>query len=145
MPAKTVLYRATATAIGGRNGTSKTHDGVLDLRLATPKELGGQGGEGVNPEQLFAAGYAACFLGALKFYAGQQKVKVPEAATTTVSVGIGPREDLGFGLNVDIVVDLPGLDAATAEDLIAGAHRVCPYSDATRNALSITPKLAVPA
>lgn len=96
----------------------------------------------MNPEQLFASGYAACFLGALKFYAGQKKVKVPDDATCTVTVGIGPREDTGFGLDVRIAVSLPGVDKAVAEDLIADGHQVCPYSDATRNSLTITPVLA---
>jgi len=141
MPAKTVLYRASATATGGRDGRSRTADGALDVKLTVPKELGGPGGEGVNPEQLFATGYAACFLGALKFYAGQKKVKVPDDASVTVSVGIGPREDMGFGIDVAIEVSLPGVDTAVAEDLIAGGHQVCPYSDATRGSLTITPTL----
>ncbi len=142
MPASNVLYSVSATATGGRDGTSATHDGALDVKMVTPKELGGKGGEGVNPEQLFATGYAACFLGALKFYAGKKGVKVPEDAKVTTTVGIGPREDLGFGLDVKIAVSLPGVDEAVARDLIDGAHQVCPYSDATRNSLSITPTLA---
>ena len=145
MPAAKVAYRAAATATGGRNGHAATHDGALDVTLTSPKELGGPGGAGVNPEQLFATGYAACFLGALKFYAGSKKVKVPDEASATVTVGIGPRADMGFGLEVEIEVSLPGIDAETAEDLIAGAHQVCPYSDATRNSLTITPRLAVAA
>ena len=140
MPTK-VVYSASATATGGRDGHSRTHDGALDVNLAVPKEMGGPGG-GVNPEQLFATGYAACFLGALKFYAGQKKVKVPDDATVTVTVGIGPREDVGFGLDVKIKVDLPGIDKDVAEDLIAGGHKVCPYSHATSGTLSITPELA---
>jgi lipoyl-dependent peroxiredoxin len=140
MPTK-VVYSASATATGGRDGHSSTHDGALDVNLAVPKEMGGPGG-GVNPEQLFATGYAACFLGALKFYAGQKKVKVPDDANVTVTVGIGPREDMGFGLDVKIKVDLPGIDKDVAEDLIAGGHKVCPYSHATSGTLSITPELA---
>ena len=136
-----VLYTASATSTGGRNGHSKTADGALDLTLAKPTEMGGTG-EGVNPEQLFAAGYSACFLGALQFYAGQKNVAVPDDATVTVSAGIGPREDeKGFGLDVKIQVSLPGIDEATAKDLIAGAHVVCPYSHATSGTLSITPEL----
>ena len=103
--------------------------------------MGGDG-NGANPEQLFAAGYAACFMGAMRFYAGQQKVKVPDDAKVTVSVGIGPREDTGFGLDVKIKVDLPGVEKDVAEDLIAGGHKVCSYSHATSGTLSITPELA---
>lgn len=141
MPTK-IAYTATATATGGgRDGRAATDDGALDFQLAVPKEMGGPGG-GVNPEQLFATGYSACFMGALRFYAGQQKVKVPDDAKVTVSVGIGPREDNGFGLDVKIKVDLPGVEKDVAEDLIAGAHKVCPYSHATSGTLSITPELA---
>ena len=140
MPTK-VVYSASATATGGRDGHSKTHDGALDVNLAVPKEMGGPGG-GVNPEQLFATGYAACFLGALKFYAGQKKVSVPDDANVTVTVGIGPREDTGFGLDVKIKVELPGIEKDVAEDLIAGGHKVCPYSHATSGTLNITPELA---
>lgn len=142
MPTK-IAYSTSATATGGgRNGHSRTADGAVDVNLVVPKEMGGPGGDGVNPEQLFATGYAACFLGALRFYAGQQKVKVPDDATVTVTVGIGPREDMGFGLDVKIKVDLPGIDKAVAQDLIAGGHKVCPYSHATSGTLKITPELA---
>ncbi|MBG21496.1 MAG: organic hydroperoxide resistance protein [Rhizobiales bacterium] len=141
MPTK-IAYTATATATGGgRDGHTRTEDGTIDLDLAVPKEMGGDG-NGANPEQLFAAGYAACFMGAMRFYAGQQKVKVPDDAKVTVSVGIGPREDTGFGLDVKIKVDLPGVEKDVAEDLIAGGHKVCPYSHATSGTLSITPELA---
>lgn len=140
MPTK-IVYSATATATGGREGHSRTDDGAVAVDLAVPKEMGGSG-EGVNPEQLFATGYAACFLGALKFYAGQKKEKVPADANVTVTVGIGPREDLGFGLDVNIRVDLPETDPDVARDLIAGAHKICPYSHATSGTLSITPELA---
>lgn len=137
-----VLYSVKATATGGgREGHAKTEDGVMDVTLVKPKELGGTGEGGVNPEQLFATGYSACFLGAMHFYAGQKKVKVPEDATVTVSAGIGPREDTGFGLDVTIEVSLPGLEKDVAEDLVAGAHEVCPYSHATKGSLNITPKL----
>ena len=141
MPTK-IAYTASATATGGgRDGHTRTEDGTIDLDLAVPKEMGGSG-NGANPEQLFAAGYAACFMGAMRFYAGQQKVKVPDDAKVTVSVGIGPREDTGFGLDVKIKVDLPGVEKDVAEDLIAGGHKVCPYSHATSGTLSITPELA---
>ncbi|MEP3439046.1 MAG: organic hydroperoxide resistance protein [Hoeflea sp.] len=142
MPTK-IVYSTNATATGGgRDGHSSTHDGAVDVNLVVPKEMGGPGGDGVNPEQLFATGYAACYLGALRFYAGQKNVKVPDDATVNVTVGIGPREDLGFGLDVKIKVDLPGIEKDVAEDLIAGAHKVCPYSHATSGTLDITPELA---
>ncbi|WP_373353200.1 organic hydroperoxide resistance protein [Pseudoroseicyclus sp. CXY001] len=142
MPASKVLYAAHATATGGRDGHSATDDGALDVRMVTPKELGGAGGDGVNPEQLFATGYAACFLGALKAYARGKKIAVPDDASVKTTVGIGPREDGGFGLQVEIEVSLPGVEPEVADDLIAGAHHVCPYSDATRNSLEITPTRA---
>ncbi len=142
MPASKVVYAAKATATGGgRDGQSKTHDGALDFKLAPPKEQGGSG-DGVNPEQLFATGYAACFLGALRAYARGKKIDVPADASVTTTVGVGPRDDGGFGLDVQIEVSLPGIDDATADDLIAGGHHVCPYSDATRGSLTITPKRA---
>lgn len=138
-----VVYRTSATAMGGgRDGHSKLDDGTFHADLTVPKEMGGPGGDGLNPEKLFATGYAACFLGALRFYAGQKKVKVPSETTVQVSVGIGPREDMGFGLDVDITVDLPGMATDLAQDLIAGAHQICPYSNATKGSLEITPKLA---
>ncbi|WP_300033435.1 organic hydroperoxide resistance protein [uncultured Roseobacter sp.] len=139
---KEVLYRTSATATGGgREGTSAVDDGSFTARLVTPTELGGGGGEGVNPEQLFATGYAACFLGALRFYASQKKIAVPDDATVNVSVGIGPREDTGFGLDVSIRVSLPGVERDVAQDLVAGGHAVCPYSHATKGSLTITPEL----
>lgn len=128
-----VKYRAEATATGGRDGRAKTADGSLDVRLTTPKELGGGGGDGNNPEQLFAAGYSACFLGAMKFVAGQEKTQVPADTTVTATVGIGPRSEGGFGLEVDLKVAMPGVDRAKAEALVEKAHQVCPYSNATRN------------
>lgn len=129
----TVLYTAQATATGGRTGSAKSSDGRLDVALDTVKELGGAGGPGSNPEQLFAAGYAACFLGALKFVAGKEKVAIPTDTTVTADVGIGPRADGGgFELTLAIKVAIPGLDKAKAEDLVAKAHVVCPYSHLTR-------------
>jgi osmotically inducible protein OsmC len=128
-----VLYTAQSTATGGRTGSAKSSDGRLDLTLDTPKELGGSGGAGTNPEQLFAAGYAACFIGALKFVAGKDKVAIPADTTVTAEVGIGPRADGGgFELTIALNVAIPGLDKATAEDLVAKAHVVCPYSHLTR-------------
>ena len=132
-----VLYRTQATATGGRDGKSATADGALQVNLSTPKELGGAGGSGNNPEQLFAAGYAACFLGAMKVVASQGGPKVPADATVTADVGIGPRSEGGFGLDIALAVALPGLDRAAAEDLVAKAHQVCPYSNATRNNVDV--------
>ncbi|WP_430422784.1 organic hydroperoxide resistance protein [Phenylobacterium sp.] len=128
-----VLYTAQATATGGRTGSAKSSDGHLDVALDTVKELGGAGGAGTNPEQLFAAGYAACFLGALKFVGGREKVAIPADTTVTADVGIGPRADGGgFELTLAINVAIPGLDKAAAEDIVAKAHVVCPYSQLTR-------------
>ena len=132
-----VLYRTAALATGGRDGRATTLDGSLDVTLATPKELGGGGGAGNNPEQLFAAGYAACFIGAMKFVASQGGPKVPADATVTANVGIGPRAEGGFGLDIALEVALPGLDRAAAEDLVAKAHQVCPYSNATRGNVDV--------
>lgn len=137
-----IKYRTTASATGGREGKAASDDGRLSVTLSTPKELGGAGGDGTNPEQLFASGYSACFLGALKFVAGKEKVKVPEDARVTATVGIGPRDDgTGFGIEVDLKVSLPGIDRAQAEDLVNKAHVVCPYSHATRGNIDV--RLAV--
>jgi osmotically inducible protein OsmC len=133
-----ILYTATATAKGGRAGHIKSSDGVLDFDLKVPKELGGPGGVGSNPEQLFAAGYAACFEGAMRFVAGQKKVPVPADTSVTGHVGIGPREPTGFGIAVELEVNLPGLDRAVAQDLVDTAHRdICPYSHATRGNVDV--------
>src|SRR5262245_28018660 len=132
-----VLYRTAATATGGRDGQAATKDGTFSVKLATPKELGGGGGAGNNPEQLFAAGYAACFIGAMKFVASQGGPKVPADATVTSTVGIGPRSEGGFGLDIDLAVSLPGVPKAEAEALVAKAHQVCPYSNATRGNVDV--------
>jgi osmotically inducible protein OsmC len=133
-----VLYRTSARATGGRDGHSATLDGAVDVNLSTPKELGGAGGAGVNPEQLFATGYAACFLGAMKFVASEGGMpKVPNDATVTSTVGIGPRSEGGFGLEIALEVSMPGVDHAAAEDLVAKAHQICPYSNATRNNIDV--------
>lgn len=132
-----VLYRTSATATGGRDGHAATADGSLDVTLATPKELGGGGGPGNNPEQLFAAGYSACFIGAMKFVASQGGPKVPANASVTATVGIGPRSEGGFGLEIALAVALPGLDAEQARTLVDKAHQVCPYSNATRNNIDV--------
>ncbi|TBW09800.1 organic hydroperoxide resistance protein [Azotobacter chroococcum subsp. isscasi] len=130
------LYTATATATGGRDGRAVSSDGVLDVKLTTPRELGGQGGEATNPEQLFAAGYSACFIGALKFVASQSQRQIPADASITGKVGIGQIPG-GFGLEVELDIRLPGLERAVAEELVAAAHQVCPYSNATRGNIDV--------
>jgi len=132
-----VLYTTKATATGGRDGEAKTADGTFAVKLATPKELGGAGGQGNNPEQLFAAGYSACFIGAMKFVASQGGPKVPADANVTATVGIGPRSEGGFGLEIGLEIALPGLAKAEAEALVEKAHQVCPYSNATRNNVNV--------
>lgn len=132
-----VKYKTSAKATGGRDGRSQTLDGALDVKLATPKELGGAGGEGNNPEQLFAAGYAACFLGAMKFVSSQGGPKVPADTSVTSTVGIGPRSEGGFGLDIELAISLPGLERADAEALVEKAHQVCPYSNATRGNVDV--------
>ena len=135
-----VIYQANATAMGGRAGSVKSSDGLLDLKLTLPKEMGGTGG-GVNPEQLFAAGYSACFLGAMKFVAGTQKLPLPADASINSTVGIG-QIPAGFGIEVQMVVNLPGMDRAAAQALINQAHEVCPYSNATRGNIDVAITLA---
>lgn len=132
-----VLYRAQATATGGRDGHASSSDGVLDVKLTTPRELGGAGGDGTNPEQLFAAGYSACFIGAIKLVAARQKVTLPADLSITGTVGIGPIPN-GFGLEVMLRISLPSLDRAVANDLVQKAHQVCPYSNATRGNVNVT-------
>jgi len=132
----TPLYIAEATSTGGRDGKSRSSDGKLEVKLSTPKELGGAGGDGTNPEQMFAAGYSACFIGALKFVAGQQKTQLPADASITAKVGIGQIPG-GFGLDIDLNINLPGLAQAEAESLVEKAHQVCPYSNATRGNVDV--------
>ncbi len=136
MSIEKVLYAATATATGGREGRATSADGVLNVQLSTPRELGGAGGPGTNPEQLFAAGYSACFLGALKFVAGQQKVALPAATTVTGKVGIG-QIPTGFGIEAHLTIAAPGLDRSTLQALVDQAHIVCPYSNATRGNIDV--------
>jgi osmotically inducible protein OsmC len=132
-----VLYTATAHATGdGRNGHARSDDGILDLDLRIPKEMGGAGGA-ANPEMLFAIGYAACFHSALKRIAGQDKLDVT-GSEVSASVGIGTLENGGFGLTVELDVHTPNLDKPTAEALVAKAHTVCPYSNATRGNIDVT-------
>ncbi|MBZ5488126.1 organic hydroperoxide resistance protein [Halomonas aquamarina] len=141
MSIENVVYRAHATATGGREGSAKSSDGALEVQLSTPKELGGAGGSGTNPEQLFAAGYSACFLGALKHVASQEKVKLPQDASIEGSVGIGAIPD-GFGIEVELTINLPGLERSVAQALVDKAHVVCPYSNATRGNIDVTLTLA---
>lgn len=137
-----ILYTATSTAKGGRAGHVKSSDGVVDIDLKVPKEMGGPGGHASNPEQLFASGYAACFEGAVRLVASQQKVAVPADTSVTAHVGIGPREPTGFGIAVQLNVHLPGLDHKIAQGLVDTAHRdICPYSHATRGNVEVTIKL----
>ena len=135
------LYTASATATGdGRNGHTRTSDGTLDLDVRVPKEMGGPGGA-TNPEQLFAAGYAACFHSALKLVATRDKITLTDTAIT-VDVGIGPNATGGYGLQVTIEAELPGLDDTTTQDLLDKAHQVCPYSNAIRGNVDVTLKAA---
>jgi len=136
MSIEKVLYTAQATATGGREGRAVSSDNVLDVQLSTPRELGGAGGPGTNPEQLFAAGYSACFLGALKFVAGQAKVALPAETTVTGRVGIG-QIPTGFGIEAELTISVPGVDRAQVEELVQKAHVVCPYSNATQGNINV--------
>jgi Ohr subfamily peroxiredoxin len=137
MALEKVLYTGRATSTGGRTGSSESSDGALKVTLSTPKELGGAGGPGTNPEQMFAAGYSACFLGAMKAIAGRQKIALPDDVSITADVGIG-RIATGFGLQVAMAITLPGMERAAAEALVAAAHQACPYSNATRGNIDVT-------
>jgi osmotically inducible protein OsmC len=132
-----ILYTAEGTAWGGREGRAASSDGTLDVQLAIPKSMGGPGGAATNPEQLFALGYAACFHSALKLVAGRDKIDVTDSAITA-RVGIGTNDSGGFGLEVELEAELPDVDRAVAEDLVARAHEVCPYSNATRGNVEVT-------
>jgi len=131
-----VVYTAHASATGGRDGRAISSDGVVDVKLSVPMEMGGAGGAATNPEQLFAAGYSACFLGAVKFVAGKQGVKIPDDAKVSADVGIGPIPT-GFAIKVDLHVSLPGIEHDKAQSLVDAAHIVCPYSNATRNNIDV--------
>jgi len=137
MKLEKVLYTAHATSTGGREGTSKSDDGVLDLKLTTPKGLGGNGATGTNPEQLFAAGYSACFIGAMKHVALMQKVALPADTSIAADVGIGPIPQ-SFGIQVALHVHIPGMDKDAAKKIVDAAHQVCPYSNATRGNVEVT-------
>ncbi|MEV4733818.1 organic hydroperoxide resistance protein [Saccharopolyspora sp. NPDC049426] len=137
----TVLYTAEATATGeGRSGRTRTSDGLVDLELAIPKEMGGPGGA-TNPEQLFAAGYSACFHSALQLVARKQKVDI-EGSSVTAEVGIGKNGDGGFGLNVSLLVDLPGVAEEQAQQIAEAADAVCPYSNAVRGNIGLEVRVA---
>ena len=137
MKLEKILYTAQATSTGGREGTSKSSDGVFDLTLTTPKEMGGNGATGTNPEQLFAAGYSACFIGAMKYVAMTQKIALPADTSIQADVGIGPIP-AGFSIQVALNITIPGMERAAAEKLVAAAHQVCPYSNATRGNIEVT-------
>jgi osmotically inducible protein OsmC len=132
-----VIYKTSATSTGGRDGHARSDDGSVDVNLVVPKEMGGPGGVGANPEKLFGAGYSACFLGAMKAVSGKEGVKVPDDASVTAEIGFGPRSEGGYGITADLTISLPGVDREAAERLVQAAHAVCPYSNATRNNVDV--------
>jgi osmotically inducible protein OsmC len=136
MSIEKVLYTAHAKATGGRDGRAVSSDNVLDLKLTTPRELGGAGGAGTNPEQLFAAGYSACFIGAMRYVAGTQKIVLPADTAIEGSVGIG-QIPTGFGIQVELKITVPGMPREQVEALVQKAHIVCPYSNATRGNIDV--------
>lgn len=130
-----IMYTAHAHVTGGREGRAVSDDGLLDVKLSPPKAMGGAG-TATNPEQLFAAGYSACFMGAMKHVAGMKKIAIPTDASIDASIDIGPIP-AGFGIAAKLVINLPGLDRAVATDLVHAAHQVCPYSNATRGNIDV--------
>ena len=137
------LYRTRADVTGGRTGIATVADGSLSLAIATPRELGGAGGPGTNPEQMFAAGYAACFLSAIRYVAAGRKLRIPDEARVSADVGIGSRDDgRGFGLEIALEISLPNIDPATAAELVEEAHVVCPYSHLARNGVDVRLSMA---
>ncbi|OBT10677.1 organic hydroperoxide resistance protein [Shewanella sp. UCD-FRSSP16_17] len=133
-----IIYSASVTTTGGRDGQSTSSDNKLSVKLSTPKELGGAGGEGTNPEQLFAAGYSACFIGAMKFVAGQEKIRLSPDLNVQATVGIGANTaGVGFAIDVKLRISLPEMDKTAAEALVEKAHQVCPYSNATRGNINV--------
>jgi Ohr subfamily peroxiredoxin len=136
-----ILYETSMVAHGGRDGRATSPDGSFAVSLSVPKGLGGPGGDGTNPEQLFAAGYAACFLGAVKLVSRTRKIALPDDVSITATVGIGPVP-VGYALAVELTASLPGLDRAVAEDIVAGAHERCPYSNATRGNVDVKLSIA---
>ncbi|MCY1667521.1 organic hydroperoxide resistance protein [Rhizobium sp. SL86] len=131
-----ILFETRMTATGGRDGRAQSPDGSFTLALSLPKALGGPGGDGTNPEQLFAAGYAACFLGAVKLVARTRKIALADDTAVSATVGIGPVP-AGYALAVELAVSLPGIDAPLAKDIVAAAHERCPYSNATRGNIDV--------
>ena len=134
------LYTAHATSTGGRTGTTESSDGVIKLSLTTPKELGGPGGNGTNPEQLFAAGYSACFIGAMKAVAAKQKIALTSEVSIKADVSIGAMvgKPGAFGIAVTMAISVPGMERAAAQKLVDDAHQVCPYSNATRGNVDVS-------
>nr|WP_321445366.1 organic hydroperoxide resistance protein [uncultured Cohaesibacter sp.] len=133
-----IIYSTNVTVTGGREGSAKSEDGKLDVSLSMPKELGGDNGPGTNPEQMFGAGYAACFIGALKFAAGQDKIKFPSVPVVNATVGMGQNDKgAGFAIEVDLEVDLGDMPRDEAIALVEKAHQVCPYSNATRGNIRV--------
>lgn len=139
MALEKIIYTAHATATGGRDGRAKTDDGKVDVKLDLPKEMGGKG-DGTNPEQLFAMGYAACFIGAMKAVAGMQKFPLPGEVSINSNVSFGPRAGgaKGYSIDVAMAVSVPGMDRAKVESLVHDAHEICPYSNATRGNIDVT-------
>ena len=131
-----IAYSTKVTAVGGRDGAARSEDGKLTVALSTPQELGGAGGDGTNPEQLFAAGYSACFLGAMKLVATQEKITLTDDLSITGTVGVGPI-DGGFAITVSLDILVPGMERTEALSLIGKAHQVCPYSNATRGNVDV--------
>lgn len=133
-----IIYSAQAVSTGGREGRSESSDKALSVKLSTPEALGGTGGSGTNPEQLFAAGYSACFIGAMKFVAAQEKINLPKEPSVVAVVGIGENPlGVGFAIDVELTISLPELDHNIAQSLIEKAHQVCPYSNATRGNIDV--------
>jgi len=139
MAIDSAIYTAQSTSTGGRTGTTKSSDGRISLNLSTPKALGGDDGPGTNPEQLFASGYSACFIGALKAVAARQKVALPAEVSNTATVAIGPMTGKpgAFSIAVTMKISIPGMERAAAEALVKAAHEVCPYSNATRGNIDV--------
>ncbi len=132
-----VIYKTSATATGGRDGSARTDDGTVDVKLTVPKEMGGAGTPGANPEKLFAAGYSACFLGAIKAVSGKEGVSVPADATVSAEIGFGRRSEGGYGITADLTISLPGVDREAATRVVHAAHAACPYSNATRGNVDV--------
>lgn len=137
MKIEKVLYRGVGKATGGRDGRATTSDNGVEVKLTTPKELGGPGGSGTNPEQLFAMGYSACFIGAMKVVAMKNKMKLPDDTNIEAHVGIGAIPN-GFGIEVELRINVPGWERSQVQEVVEKAHHVCPYSNATRGNVDVT-------